>query len=81
MRVDAVLRNLEIIGEAVKKIPNEVRARQPAIEWRKIAGLRDIVVHDYFGINMAIVWEVVQRRLPELYQAVVALLDEERQPS
>lgn len=63
---DAVLRNIDIIGEAVKNIPNEVRAKYSFIEWKKLAGLRDIVIHDYFGVNEEIIWDIVQNKIPEL---------------
>ena len=52
---DAVVRNLEIIGEAVKMLPQEIKKKYPEVEWRKIAGLRDIIAHEYFGVNAAIV--------------------------
>lgn len=64
MAVDAVLRNLEIIGEAVKNIPSEVRKDHPDVEWKKIAGLRDILAHSYFGVDMDVVWDVVKNKLP-----------------
>lgn len=64
--VDAVMRNLAIIGEAAKKIPAEFRRKNPELEWKKMAGLRDIVVHDYFGIDEDIIWDVVTVRIPEL---------------
>lgn len=63
---DAVARNLEIIGEAVKRLPESFREGHPAIEWRKIAGLRDMVIHEYFGIDPEIIWDVVQPHLPKL---------------
>ena len=63
---DAVLRNLEIIGEAVKNLPEEVRLRYNQIEWRKLAGLRDIVAHEYFGVSDEIVWDVIQTKLSSL---------------
>ena len=53
--VDAVVRNLEIIGEAIKKIPESIRSQYPNVEWRKISGLRDILVHEYFGIHTEII--------------------------
>lgn len=74
MRVDAVVRNLEIIGEAVKNIPPAQRARAPGVQWRKIAGLRDVVAHQYFAVNLTIVWDIIQNRLDELQHEVAALL-------
>ncbi len=68
MLVDAVIRNLAIIGEAVKNLPQDVKKEFPAVEWKKIAGLRDILVHAYFGINKKIVWDIVETKVPELKQ-------------
>jgi uncharacterized protein with HEPN domain len=73
--LDAVVRNLEIIGEASKSLPSEVKQRVPEVEWRKVAGLRDILVHAYFGIDVEIVWDVVQNKLPALMAAVSRLLE------
>lgn len=76
MRVDAVLRNLEIVGEASKRVPSEIKEKYPAVEWRKIAGLRDIVAHEYFGVDLEIVWDVIQKRLPGLRSLVSQILEE-----
>ncbi|MFQ5807544.1 MAG: DUF86 domain-containing protein [Phycisphaerae bacterium] len=74
--VDAVVRNLEIIGEAVKEIPSDVRTRYPQVEWKKIAGPRDILIHAYFGIDPEIVWDVVRNRLPALERHVRRILSD-----
>ncbi len=71
---DAVVRNLQIIGEAVKKLPLAVRDLAPEIEWRKIAGLRDILAHAYFQIEDEIIWDVVQTKILALQAAVNRLL-------
>ena len=63
---DAVVRNLQIIGEAVKRLSVDFRKQHAQIEWKKIAGLRDKVIHEYFGVNWDIVWDVVHKRIPEL---------------
>ena len=75
---DAVVRNLEIIGEAVKHIPEDVRQRYPVVEWRKIAGLRDVVAHIYFGINDEIVWDVVENKIPQLLEQISRILEQEQ---
>jgi uncharacterized protein with HEPN domain len=75
---DAVVRNLEVIGEAAKKLPAETKRSHPEIEWKKIAGLRDILIHDYFGIDMDIVWDVVQNKLPPLADQVRLILEESK---
>ena len=66
MRIDAVIRNLEVIGEAVKQVPDSVREKYPNVAWRKIAGLRDILIHKYFDVNLEVVWSVVQSNIPIL---------------
>jgi uncharacterized protein with HEPN domain len=72
--VDAVLRNLEVIGEAVKQLPAEVRSAEPEIEWQKIAGFRDVLIHAYFGVDLDIVWDVVSNKLPRLEEQIRELL-------
>lgn len=66
MTYDAVIRNLEIIGEAAKNLPEDVRARYPEIEWRRIAGLRDILAHGYFGLEPETLWDIVRNKIPLL---------------
>jgi len=75
LRLDAVVRNLEVIGEAVKQLPDELTQQQSHVEWRKIAGLRDILIHHYFGIDVGIIWDVVQNKLPDLELQIRAILD------
>ena len=72
---DAVVRNLEIIGEAAKHISNELRKQLTGIEWRKIAGMRDLLAHVYFGIDNDILWDVVQNKIPRLAKLVTKYLD------
>ena len=73
---DAVVRNLEIIGEAVKNVSNDLRERQPEIPWRRLAGMRDKLIHEYFGVNLAIVWAVVDQELTKLGAQVSEILKE-----
>ena len=74
--VDAVLRNLEIIGEAVKRLPLEIKRKHSGMEWKKIAGVRDILIHEYFGINLMIVWDIVINKLPELKVSIEQISNE-----
>jgi uncharacterized protein with HEPN domain len=67
---DAVIRNLEIIGEAVKQLPAEITDRQAQVPWKNIAGMRDQLIHHYFGVNLKLVWGVIENRLEQLEQAV-----------
>jgi uncharacterized protein with HEPN domain len=77
---DAVARNLEIIGEATKNIPPEVRARYPDVEWRKIAGLRDVMAHGYFGLEDETLWDAVANKVPTLLAQVRQVIAAEDAP-
>ena len=70
----AFVRSLEVIGEAVKRLPEEVRAGHPEVEWRKFAGLRDVLAHDYAKVDLEIVWDIVDSKLPGLEDQVRRML-------
>jgi uncharacterized protein with HEPN domain len=74
---DAVIRRLEIIGEAVKNLPKTIRDKHDKIPWRKIAGIRDILIHEYFGVDLKLVWEVVKKDIPKLRKEIVLLIGSE----
>ena len=76
--MDAVLRNIEVIGEATKNIPDDVRARMPGIEWKKIAGMRDWISHVYYRVDDDIVWDAVETEVPELLRTLRAFKDEDQ---
>jgi uncharacterized protein with HEPN domain len=72
--LDAIVRNLEIIGEAVKGIPAEIRLKYPSEDWRRIAGLRDVLIHEYFGLDTEIIWDIVVNKLDSLESTVRRVL-------
>lgn len=72
--IDAVIRNLEVIGEAAKHIPPKLRSAHPKIPWKSISGMRDTVVHEYFGVDLEIIWKTVRHDLPRLKRQVGKLL-------
>lgn len=76
---DSVVRNLEIIGEAVKNLPAEIKKRHPDVPWRSITALRNILIHEYFGVDPKIVWRVVSKRLPLLRRHILTILSKDKQ--
>ena len=74
--VDAVARNLEIIGEAANRLPVEFKEKYSEIEWYKVVGLRHRIVHEYFGIDLEIIWQILQKDLPELKRKILEIVSE-----
>ena len=74
---DAVLRNLQTMAESTQRVSEELKTVHPEVEWRRIAAFRNVLVHDYLGIDVERVWEITQRDVPELKQAVLNILEEE----
>ena len=73
----AYVRSIEVIGEAVKQIPGALRQKYTAIEWRSIAGMRDRLIHGYFGVDYDIVWDVIANKIPDLDREIREILDRE----
>lgn len=74
----AVVRNLEVIGEATKKIPADIKLRWKDISWKNIAGMRDRLIHDYMGINYYIVWDVARNVIPDLMEQIEIVISQEQ---
>ncbi len=74
---NAVIRSLEVLGEAAKKIPEAMRLRHPEIPWRDIAGMRDKLIHEYHGVDLTVVWRTVQEDIPPLIPLLEKMLSEE----
>jgi uncharacterized protein with HEPN domain len=78
LRFDGVLFNLHVLGEAVKKLPSDLRERYPDVAWREIAGLRDFVAHAYFALDLDILWDAIQRDVPALLVRVREMIVREK---
>lgn len=74
--VDAVIRNLQVIGEASKRIPDPIKTKYPSISWREIAGLRDILIHEYHGINYNILWDIITNEVPKLNANISKIIND-----
>lgn len=74
MREDAIIRNLMTIGEAVKSVPKDIRSKSPEIEWEEMAGLRDILIHQYFGTDLETIWDIIKNNLPKLKKNINSLI-------
>lgn len=72
---DATVRNLEIVGEATKNISREFRDRHPEVSWARMAGMRDVLIHNYMGVDLVIVWDVVENRVSSLRSQIFSLLE------
>lgn len=77
-KASAVMKKLEIIGEAVKQIPEEVRTQYPEIPWRAIAGMRDLLVHVYWDTDLNLIWQVIEEDLPPLKRVITQILEEQQ---
>ena len=74
--INAVVRSLEVLGEAAKRIPDNLRAQSPDVPWKLMAGMRDKLIHEYFGVDLSMVWMVIKDELPPLLPAIERLLKE-----
>ena len=77
--VNAVIRSLEVMGEAVKRIPEEIRNKYPEIPWKYIAGMKDKLIHEYHGVDLEIVWEVIKKEAPPLKPLFEKILTETKE--
>jgi len=75
--IDAVVRNLEVVGEASRNIPENVKARYPDVYWKGVVGLRNRIIHEYFGVDLKIIWYIVKEELPILMNQMKSILEKD----
>jgi uncharacterized protein with HEPN domain len=78
MRLDAIVRNLEIVGEAAGKLPLDITNKYPVVEWKKIVNFRNLLAHEYFGIDYEILWDIINNKIPQLRQAILSIIASEK---
>ncbi|MBI4824903.1 MAG: DUF86 domain-containing protein [Nitrospirae bacterium] len=78
MRLEAIVRNFEIIGEAASKLPQDIKDKYPFIEWRKISDFRNVLAHEYFGIDYEMMWEIIKDKLPALLDSMKTIIEKEK---
>jgi len=78
MAVDAVIRNFEVIGEATKNVPEEIKEKYPEVEWKEAAGFRDVLIHDYFGIDLEAIWDTINKNLLSFKKHILKVLKSEQ---
>ena len=77
MMFDAVVRNLEVIGEASKNVPDEIKSKYPEIPWKQMIGLRNILIHEYFGVDESIIWEIITKDIKETKPSILKVIQGE----
>jgi uncharacterized protein with HEPN domain len=78
MMIDAIIRNLEIIGEAIRNIPKEVKDKYPEVEWREAVGFRNILIHNYFGVDLEAIWDTINNDIPIFKEKILKVLTSEK---
>lgn len=81
MAIDAVIRNLEVVGEASRNIPERIKRKYPFVEWKEAIGFRNVLIHDYFGIDLESVWDTIKNNLPTFKNNITKVLEAEKRPS